>query len=266
MGREWRHGFTGHSLGFVGVVLCLGACGDGSESSSAPVGTESSEPANAGPDPERTVEPGGGGSPGTSLGAGGEQPGAGGAPASAVGGAGAPGSECLAENQPQTRDGNGMCYSPFYNAGLHQNPDVLGCDCELCDHATQCVDGTQYLCAYTWFHKEAGSCAAPNACTELWLKTFQSDTIEDCERLAGGFIIGDDPDAPVSCRIELTFTDYLDENRQAAGSRTGEWRCDGLRVTGIFGPTEIQGTYDPETDVLVWDGLQMQHTDTIELE
>jgi hypothetical protein len=269
-----------HGRGLVAFAGLALACG-GADSSSASdeLNTQGGDPAGTTATATGTPDENGGAeavtSP-TASGAGGSSPegnpatpaGEGGSVAispegSAGGTAGPP--ACTAENQPQTRGSNDQCFSPFYNTALHTNSDVLGCDCQACDHTGVCIGGTQYLCANTWAYKEAGDCSVPNACTELWLKTFRSDTIEDCERLAGGLIIGDDPDAPVSCQIELTFTDSLREERQAAGSRTGQWRCDGMNVTGIFGPTEIQGSYDPTTDVLVWDGMQMQHTDTIVL-
>jgi hypothetical protein len=166
---------------------------------------------------------------------------------------------CSSENQPQTRGSNASCYSPFYNLGGYVNPDVLGCDCEPCDHRATCVNGIQYLCGSFWNHKEVGSCDVPNACVEIWLRTFRSEEMDDCERLAGGFLVGDaELSDPVACRIELTFSNFLQEQRFAAGSRDGDYRCDGMNVTGIFGPTEIDGVYDPFTGVLTWDGMEMQ--------
>ncbi len=156
---------------------------------------------------------------------------------------------CTAENQPTTTEsGSEMCYSPFVRSHARHAQDFIGCECVECGgDMGVCMDGAHWFCVGRWVPHDVDTCDAPTACPLIWLQEFESVDEQECQ--AG--------DGLYQCNWRLSFSDYVRETK-GFQDRSGEYRCEGMNVIGVFGPTEIVAPYDPDTGVLNWDGVAFQ--------
>ncbi len=152
---------------------------------------------------------------------------------------------CMADNQPDTRNGNDMCFSPFVRATARNAQDFLGCDCVECDGEMGfCSEGAHWFCEGTWFALEVDTCDSPSACPLVWLQEFESVEQQQCEAADGTY----------ECTWTLQFSNYVREQKGFQG-RDGSYRCEGMNVIGIFGPSELSAPFNPDTGILTWDGV-----------
>lgn len=156
------------------------------------------------------------------------------------------GASCTADNQPDTRNGNDMCFSPFVRASARNAQDFLGCDCVECGGEMGfCSEGAHWFCVGAWFALEVDTCESPTACPLVWLKEFESVEQQECQAADGTY----------ECTWFLDFSDHVSE-RKGFQDRDGRYRCEGMNVIGIFGPSEISAPFNPDTGILTWDGVE----------